>query len=217
MPDDRALMRLHVDALFTHDARGRLLRVNEPDGGPAPRFFRGDTALGVERRFRHDLDDALVDALTRADDVEAATAILSRAAPVEHTWAGPAYAFPHDLPPSGAVRVTAANADLLRPHLEPWLVDVAHGVTVLASLHDGRAVAVCGSVRITHAAHEAGVETARDFRGRGHARAAVAAWAAAVREQGAAPLYSTSWENAASQALARSLGLRRFGDDLHIT
>lgn len=30
------------------------------------------------------------------------------------------------------------------------------------------------------------------------------------------PLYSTSWENAASRALAARLGLRRFGADLQI-
>jgi predicted GNAT family acetyltransferase len=85
-----------------------------------------------------------------------------------------------------------------------------------ASLHDGMAVSVCCSVRVTDRAHEAGVETHPEFRGRGHATRAVAEWAAAVWQLRCVPLYSTSWENASSRALARRLGLVQFGADLHI-
>jgi predicted GNAT family acetyltransferase len=72
-------------------------------------------------------------------------------------------------------------------------------------------------VRITPLAHEAGVETVPLFRGRGYARAVVAAWSAAVRALGAEPLYSTTWQNMASRAVARALGLVAVGRDLHIT
>jgi predicted GNAT family acetyltransferase len=72
-------------------------------------------------------------------------------------------------------------------------------------------------VRITHEAHEAGVETLPDFRGRGYATDVVAGWARLVRSLGAVPLYSTSWENAASQAVARKLRLVQYGADFHIT
>ena len=88
---------------------------------------------------------------------------------------------------------------------------------LVARVVDGRAVAVCASVRITPRAHEAGGETAEAFRGRGYAREMVAAWARAVRAAGAAPLYSTSWRNAASRGVARALGLAPFGTDLHLT
>jgi mono/diheme cytochrome c family protein len=67
------------------------------------------------------------------------------------------------------------------------------------------------------AAHEAGVETAASCRGRGYAAPVVAAWARAVRDVGRVPLYSTSWRNEASRAVARKLGLVCFGSDLHIT
>lgn len=225
---DLELMRMHVHGLFTHDARGRMVPVNEPGGAPAPRFFLGRTAEGSVWRFRHDVDDDLARELERlcraepaGDDFRlspgAAETYAALLAPVQRTWAGPAYHVPRDLPASGdAVRITTANAELLRPHLEAWLGDVATAQPLLVSAERGRAVSICASVRITSEADEAGVETAAAFRGRGHAARAVSAWAAAVRELGRVPLYSTSWENAASQALARSLGLRRFGADLHI-
>jgi RimJ/RimL family protein N-acetyltransferase len=82
---------------------------------------------------------------------------------------------------------------------------------------EGRAVSVCFSSRLTPRAAEAGVETAEPFRGRGYATRAVAAWAHAVRETGRIPLYSTSWNNLASQGVARSLGLRIYGADLSLT
>jgi RimJ/RimL family protein N-acetyltransferase len=81
----------------------------------------------------------------------------------------------------------------------------------------GQAVAACGSVRITPQAYEAGVETAAPFRGRGYGSAVVAAWATAVRALGVEPLYSTTWKNTASRAVARALRLVAVGCDLHIT
>lgn len=47
-------------------------------------------------------------------------------------------------------------------------------------------------------------------------RALVAAWARRVRQQDAVPLYSTSWDNLASQAVARSLGAHLLGADFWI-
>lgn len=113
--------------------------------------------------------------------------------------------------------MTADNATVLAPNLEDWLGDVALGVPMVIALQDGKAVSICGSVRVTPVAHEAGVETHRDFRGRGHGALAVNAWARMVREMDRLPLYSTSWENQASRALAKRLGLIQFGADLHIT
>jgi hypothetical protein len=57
---DRELMERHVEALYTHDEAGRLLRVREHDGQPAPRFFLGRTTGGqTVRRYRHDVDDTV--------------------------------------------------------------------------------------------------------------------------------------------------------------
>ena len=231
VPDDRELMRMHADVLFTHDGEGRMLRVNEPNGAPAPRVFVGRTARGSVCRVRHDVDDALRRALEAACASEPAgeefllpphgatpyERLLARVAPVQHAWAGPAYHFPRDSPAEpDAVLVTGENADLLRPHLEPWLADVGWGRLMLAWVVGGRAVSVCCTVRESEESCEAGVETVPDFRGRGSATRVVAAWARAARERRRIPLYSTSWQNVASQAVARKLRLSRYGTDLSL-
>lgn len=230
--DARNLMRLHARALFTQDNDGRLVAVNDSSRVPAPRFFLGRTAQGNLWWLRQDVGGRLaeelralceaeaVDVESRADAVRSSPFVdcLSRERPVERVWSGPAYECPRGLFGDGAVvRITSANAELLSPFLEDWRVDAEAGVPMAASLHEGPAVSVCCSVRVTDLAHEAGVETHPDFRGRGHASRAVAAWASAVRELSCVPLYSTSWENEPSRALATTLGLILFGADLHIT
>ena len=230
MINARDLMRLHVEALFTRDDAGRLLAVNEPGDVVAPRFFLGRTADGNAWWFRHDVDAvlandlrALCESLPTGLEVEAGSAApfiacLSRAEPVRKTEAGPAFCFPSDLPGhESAVRVTSDNAVVLSPYLEDWRGDVSACAPMLVVLEGGKAVSICGSVRVTPQAYEAGVETHPDFRGRGHAARAVSAWASAVREMDRIPLYSTSWKNESSRALAKKLGLIQFGADLHIT
>lgn len=245
MSHDRELMELQAEALYTHDAAGRIVRVREHDGAPAPRFFLGRTAGGVVCRCRHDVDDALCRALAaaaadapvdfatevasggRAVDPARYLALLAPAAPGTAVEGGPAFYFPTDVPDpptldgdgaagGGVVLVTDANADVLRPLLPAWVPDVHRSPPLVALVVGGRAVAVCGSVRITARVHEAGVDTAAPLRGRGYAPRVVAAWARAVRALGAEPLYSTSWQNAASRAVARKLGLVVYGTDLHI-
>jgi GNAT superfamily N-acetyltransferase len=241
MPSDRELMELHAEALFTHDVDGDLVRVNERDGAEAPRFFLGLTSAGKVLRYRGDVpagvrralgaaaDTALLreragDSAERtAEQLARFAAILAESAPVRHAEAGVAFAFPERplafLPAAdgSVVRVTEENATLLYPLLPAWVPAVRPSPPLVACAAGGRAVAVCASVRITARAHEAGVETAPAFRGRGYAPAVVTAWAREVRAMGIEPLYSTSWQNAASQAVARKLGLRRFGTDLQIT
>jgi hypothetical protein len=230
--DDRELMRMHVEALFTRDARGDLVRVNEPNGAIAPRFFLGRTRDGAMWWFRHDVPPdvrAELEAAIRVAEGQGSAidtpidpaphqAILARSATVERTEVGPAFSFPESLARAAdATRVTDANAELLALHLSPWLPDVQLSQPLFVVTCDGHAVSVCGSVRQTGNAYEAGVETAVAYRRHGFAAHAVAAWAATVRAMSRVPLYSTSWANTASQAVARKLGLIQFGNDLHIT
>jgi GNAT superfamily N-acetyltransferase len=226
---DLDLVELQVANLFTHDAEGRMVADNEPDGDPAPRFFLWRTREGNAWRVRHDVPEhivqrlhALVAAEPVPDDLQAPPVCLDAALDalrlddepvVGHH--GPHYRFPAGMPvPDGVTRITRENLHLLRrmvgridaldrdfDHVEPWMSMVV----------DGAAVASCFSSRLTDRAAEARVDTLEEYRGRGYAPAVVAAWARAVRDSGRVPFYGTSWDNTASQAVARKLNLVQFG------
>ncbi|HEX7175713.1 MAG TPA: GNAT family N-acetyltransferase [Pyrinomonadaceae bacterium] len=150
--------------------------------------------------------------------VEAYVRLLETHAPVHRQWAGPAYRFTEYLEPSRPLlAITETNAEMLRGGFEELIAELPECQPFVAVVEDGMAVSVCRSVRITSAAHEAGVETLPDFRGKGYAKDAVAGWARLVRSVGATPLYSTSWENTASQALAKKSRLVLYGSDFHVT
>jgi RimJ/RimL family protein N-acetyltransferase len=226
---DVELMELEAIALYRHDERGRLIAVNEPGSPPAPRLYVGLTRAGHIWRFRHDLPDSLIydlDRLLRTEPpstdltrrptcYDQLQATLAAEAPVTATWFGPDWRFPDQIEvPAGVVKITDANLDLLRQTF-PWLADeLPEWSPCMAVIQDGNAVSVCFSSRNTPTAAAAGVETLEAFRGRGYAPAVVAAWALAVRASGRAPLYSTSWDNLASQAVARKLGLVLFGAEM---
>jgi len=228
----RQLMRLHLQALYTFDEVDRLIATNVPAAGPPPRFFLGRTSAGpvaatsreVPERIAEQLAElahnvpAGVDEHTPVPLIEAVSALLHAHRPVAKVWAGPNYHCPPaPTPSSGVVTVTPSNASVLTPHLDAWLEDVSETVPMAAVLRHGRAVSVCCSVRISAEADEAGVETHPNFRGHGFGTLAVAAWSKAVGEGGRLPLYSTSWENKASQRVATKLGLAPYGTVLHVT
>jgi RimJ/RimL family protein N-acetyltransferase len=229
VPTPLELMHMHVDALYTHDARLRMQSINQWSGGTAPRFFLGRTQLGVIRRFRTDVPDDVAAALEtfREDGADSQRPVheseyvemLGSRAAIERVWVGPAFHLPLIATPPTLrpVVIDETNADLLRDGFEAWLADVPHCRPFMAMIEAGHAVSICASVRITPSAHEAGVETLPTHRGRGIAVDAVTGWANAVRTLGALPLYSTSWSNTASQRVAAKLGASMFGVDFHIT
>jgi len=226
------LLELHARTLFTHDAAGRLVAINEPRARQAPRFFLAWTARGAIWRVRHDLPPALVTRLgelvstdSGTDDrerwpacVPAVRAALAEHAPVDDGHeGGPAYCFPDAIEDrAGAIAVTAENAHVLQRWLPEWLPDVSAQLPIMSVLVEGAAVAVCACSRVPGEATEAGVETHAAFRGHGYAAIATAAWARAMRDRGVMPLYSTGWENIASQRVAAKLGLIRYGASLSI-
>lgn len=194
------LMRLHLDAVYLRDAAGRLVAMNDRTKRRPPRLWIGRTAEGDLRCVRDDVPDEAIETLSRAD----------------HGVSGPTFWLPDHIELAGSSAVLLDSPEPLAGGLEPWMPDVAHCRPFAASLVDGRAVAVCASVRITPAAHEAGVETHPDFRRRGHAAQAVRRWAAEVRRLGAVPLYSARWDNTASRALAAAIGFVAYGSELRV-
>jgi RimJ/RimL family protein N-acetyltransferase len=227
---DLQLMHIQAETLYRYDTDGRLRCVNEPGDPPAPRFFMGRTPQGNLWRFRYDMPAALVrqiEALCSSEPVatplahpplryDAIRAILQAQAPIEEEYRGPAYRVPDSTqPPARVVLISTANEQLL----QPWFMDllpVDPQQTIAAVIEGGAAVAVCFCSRLTDRAAEAGAETVAAFRRRGHAAAAVAAWAAELRRRGRMALYSTSWDNLASQGVARKLGMRVYGEDWSI-
>jgi hypothetical protein len=143
--------------------------------------------------------------------------LLAAAAPLKAIRSGPLYDFPGPVTlGEDAVSIDATNAGLLRGGLDEWLPDVAAGLPMSVTLAGGRAVAVCASVKASQVAHCAGVETLPQYRGRGFAAQAVAGWARAVMARGAAPIYGTTFDNLASQGVARRLGLRLIAAEFSI-
>ena len=234
MVSGKEWMKIQVEALFTTDGNGRLRGINEPDGeiGPAPRFFFGRTREGSICRYRDDLPENVV---TSLKEVAAAEPMLSDSrkfprghsqfkdilqghAPIERMWVGPAYRFPDRIdPPANVVRLSCENAGLLKGDFAKMVPELDRGRLCLAAIEDFQAVSICQSVRLSRRAHEAGVDTLEAYRRRGYAASAVASWALAVRALDLVPLYSTSWENVASQGVARRLGLVQYGVDYHVT
>jgi FR47-like protein len=222
------LMQTQIATLFKLDQRGRLLAVNEPGSPRAPRFFMGRTSAGNSWAFRHDIPDDLVAAIAPlcaaepiAHDRESppryAPAIRSLLGVGSHEWRGPAFLFPEILPQHAGATLLAPDAlACLSLHFQPLQASFAARTPVAAVIADGVAIAVCCASRRGARAAEAGVETIAEMRGRGHALAVVATWARAVRTLGHTPLYSTSWENHASRAVAQRLGLIEYGEDWSI-
>ena len=237
MEADDALLDVQIRTLYRLDGTGRLLATNEagPEFEPAPRFFLGRTRARNVPHYRHDLPGGIVadlDGIVAREPagdlsgappatLDAVRRVLAEHAPIRGEWRGPAYRFPEAIeapdpgPDARIVAVDEENAALLDGTLPAWALapDVRPCLAVVVA---GRAAAICHASRRSAEAAEAGVETLPDQRRRGYGLAVVAAWARAVREAGLIPLYSTSWDNLASRALARRLGLILFAEDLHI-
>ena len=123
---------------------------------------------------------------------------------------GPAYMFPHTITQSADI-VLVDNLQLLACNFRGWNASEIPGRSpILAILEDGHAVSICFCARSSNFAVEAGLDTAAAFRGRGFGPRVTAGWALAIRASGRIPLYSTSWANNASLAVARKLGLMAY-------
>ena len=227
---------LHANGLFVFDDRQRITGLNQFDGGTPPQFYLGRSSQSCFGFTGQSVAEPIADQL-KALVVQEPPVDLSQQQPPKFDlqyrrllsldeavlpYAGPVYSFPPELTlpqrvaaPEGIVAISAGNAELLEKYLPDWLPDVAHRYPFLAAVESGHAVAVCASVRMTHNAHEAGVETHPAFRGRGHAARVVSAWAKVVAALGAEPVYSTHWDNIASRAVAATLKLQIAGVDYH--
>lgn len=231
---DLQLMEIQADTLFTCDANGYISHTREPNGAPAPALFLGRTREGNIWRFRYDLPEAVREQLEQlvsrepvCDDLRAEpqnlvafVSVLEQNSIRSQPSSGPAYRFPDSIAPSAnTTRITPANVHLVErmgPDWDGFGAELADREPCWAVIRDDQAVSVCFSARLGDTAAEAGVETLEECRGRGLAVSVISAWARSVRDMGLIPLYSTSWDNLASQTVARKLGLIQYGSDFSL-
>jgi hypothetical protein len=126
---------------------------------------------------------------------------------------GPAFTFPDAIATPVAI-VDVNQLSQLARHFPGWTAEeLPERSPILAVAEEGHAVSICFCARRSAVAAEAGLETAERFRGRGFGPRVTAAWALAIRASGRLPLYSTSWNNGPSLAVARRLDLEACASD----
>ena len=133
---------------------------------------------------------------------------------------GPAFRFGArvEVPLVADVRlIDEASADLLERFFPYTRSVLAWRAPVVGVVVDGVVVSACYSARRRPLACEAGVATMEPYRGRGFGALVVSTWRDAVEREGRRPLYSTTWDNGASRAIARRLGLVAYADTLALT
>jgi hypothetical protein len=210
-----------VDRMVGADTRGRLT-------GSGPQLYVFRTTDAVLCRCHTDLSTEVVESLERISHSQRGRQrdwpreygqylmALASVGPVRAVRAGLLYRVV-DPPSDGmATQITQANADLLRGGLEEWRPDVEAGRLIYAAIVDGRAVAICASVNSVDGAHAAGVETLPSHRRRGLAVHAVASWACAVLRMNATPFYGATFDNLASQGVARRLSMNLVGAEFSV-
>ncbi len=225
------LMEMQAKALFTYDNNNFMRNTNDLEGAPAPRFFLGCTPEGNVLRFRYDLPQELISKLTNLvttepiyknitrDTVilEKVKGILQEHEEIQKIFEGPAYKLPNGITfSSDVIKITDDNVHLLENSFDYMLSELQFWEPCFAKFVNGMAVSICFSSRIAAESHEAGVETLSDYRGKGYAAEVVAAWAADIYKINRIPTYSTSWDNTASQSVAKKLKCDLYGTDLSI-
>jgi hypothetical protein len=214
---------LQLDTLCVLDDRGRILSAREPGAVRPGSFLLVRSATACAWGLRSDIPDDLAAEVARLAGEEPPIPDL-RTPPLHaarylallggQASSGPAFEFPDVIAPPSGIMVVDDERRLAR-HFRGWVRgEIAVGRSpVMAVVEGGDPVSICFCARSTPLAAEAGVETAESFRGRGLAARVTAAWALAIRASGRIPLYSTSWQNTASLAVARKLSLIPYAAD----
>lgn len=214
--------QLQLETLFLINREGRLVSTREPRPSRGPRFVLIRSTTDVAWAVRADILDPIAEqirTLAAEEDpirdfgTEPTHAAAYQALAGGTLEYGPVFVFPDLLPEVNDVFPLRGIAQLER-NFRGWTADEVPGCSpILAVLEGNDAISVCFCARRTSTTAEAGVETAPRHRGRGLALRVTAAWAQAIRKSGRLPLYSTSWSNAASLAVARKLALEPCATD----
>ena len=208
---------LELRTLFVLNEQGRIVSNREPARTPGPRFFlirgRSRCAWAVHATVPDHLAarlEALASEEPPAADFRSEPAHAAQYMSIVggRPQRSPAFTFPETLASPVGI-ATIDHLSQLERNLRGWTAEDIPGCSpIVGVLESGAAISACFCARQSPFAAEAGVETAPAFRGRGLAPRVTAAWALAIRASGRLPIYSTSWDNEASLAVARKLELR---------
>ena len=208
------------------DGRGRIGSSPEPNVPPPPLFALIRGASSCASAVRADLPESVAAEVERLARQERPIEDLqdSHDAPAHgdaylallggQINSGPAFTFTDRIAHSTDVTLID-RLELLERNFHGWVAaEIPWRGPIVAVMDHGYPISVCFcATRASENTVEAGLETAPAFRGRGFAPRVTAAWASAIRASGRTPLYSTSWTNDASRAVARKLGLIQYAVD----
>jgi hypothetical protein len=231
LPTDLQLLELEIETQWPSSNTKRLI------GERAPLMVLGVTAQGWTSAYGTDVSDPLgakLDAAVAAnpptsvprdqpESLARCRELLKRLAGAAEISGGPSYLIQPStrFGPSGRiVRSTDGETALLETQdclrlnwpADEWdhLLRGALGPWAMAVVDD-EVASICHSARLTDRGAEAGVWTAPDFRGRGLAASATAAWAGLLEGTGRHLFYSTLAGNLSSQRVAQRLRLQPIG------
>jgi RimJ/RimL family protein N-acetyltransferase len=214
--------------MFVIDGRGRIGLSSEPNVPPAPLFALIRGASSCAWAIRADVTETVAAEVGRLAGQERPLEDLRNPhdAPAHadsylallggQINSGPAFTFPDRIAHHHSNDVALVDKlAMLERNFHGWVAaEIPWRAPIVAVMDGGYPVSVCFcATRASENTVEAGLETAAAFRGRGFAPRVTAAWAAAIRASGRIPLYSTSWTNSASRAVARKLGLIQYAVD----
>jgi hypothetical protein len=230
---------LHIKTCFVLDDHGRIVSTREPGANRGPLFTIVKSQEACAWAIRSNVPPALASELEHLARDEPPALDLQQAPVQSHRYIsiltgriaanersvkktiesdGPAFEFPDALVQSPDV-VVVEDEQLLDRNFTGWIPgEIKAGRSpVMAIVEDDYPVSICFCARRSENAAEAGVETAEAHRGRGFGPRVTAAWAHAVRSSGRIPLYSTSWSNKASLAVARKLNLVAYASSWNLS
>jgi hypothetical protein len=204
------------------NAEGRLVRIPGQYPDEIPRLYAARFADGHVAYCRDDVVETLCKGWRTllADELFGPTASVSSrlGEPLDEVWSGYSCVFTRE--PRGSTGHTTRLTDrYLNPSNRAILADLDPELDpttrrIFGVYHARQLVSMCASTRENDEAAEAWVKTVREHRGQGYARAAIAAWAGSVMAEGKLAFYSHRADNRASRAVALSLGLVPFIQDV---
>ena len=219
------LLRLELATLWTLDSSGNLADIPTTPAMPVPMIALAGNPSGliwaygptVPKKVQSRCNE-LLEATSLPGEVgwqpatrELLLGVLATVSPIGPPVCGPSYLIPPELdrtPPADVLTGGEHDRDTLSG-LMPDDARLALRPPWAVAVRSGRAVAICETARDTPRSVEAGVRTESEFRRQGLGTAVTLAWSVLVKDRVA--FYSTSWDNAASQGVARALGLTPMG------